>query len=509
MTFARTLEETDDCSEPASSPAMLLTCDERQNDGVSQEPGKPHPPPPRSASPADEIYSVDLKLNAPKPIFKPSRPAAIPPAVACPDVKNGGRPKVAFRVPFMHKEAPNPLAENGSSGTKYTRSKSLPSMPTEEISSARRGEIRVSRTRPPPRTIEWGEFSTMQFLRHGTGTSLYIATLCDETVVVKAPKHGMQANATAEITEELKIEEATLRKMNHPGVIRLFGNGFMSMKDGSSLYFFVVEWLGGGTLSDRLNHIITPSNAESNLTIATRAMSAIEFVPSPGTFCLLPPKIPSKMALAEALRIGEELADILRYLHDEADSLEVVLHRDLKPDNIGFLSDGSVCLFDFGLTTTTPRRREDQILDKRLRTPPDEIEACLPRYRMTGHTGSVRYMAPEVALDQPYNQSVDVYSFSIMLWEMVSHKRPYAGMNVKMHRARVCENQERPPIKAAILQTDLALLLQAGWAHGMDERPSFFEIMNVLKKIRANHALAKSKPTFLTSLRGRIFTEGT
>ena len=35
---------------------------------------------------------------------------------------------------------------------------------------------------------------------------------------------------------------------------------------------------------------------------------------------------------------------------------------------------------------------------------------------MTGNTGSVRYMAPEVALDLPYNHSVDVYSFSILVW---------------------------------------------------------------------------------------------
>ena len=46
-------------------------------------------------------------------------------------------------------------------------------------------------------------------------------------------------------------------------------------------------------------------------------------------------------------------------------------------------------------------------------------------------------MAPEVALDKPYNQAVDVYSFSMILWEMLHRKKPYVGMNVRMHRSKV------------------------------------------------------------------------
>ena len=62
---------------------------------------------------------------------------------------------------------------------------------------------------------------------------------------------------------------------------------------------------------------------------------------------------------------------------------------------------------------------------------------CLPRYCLTGQTGSVRYMAPEVSLGEPYNQAVDVYSFSMVLWEMLHMKKPYFGMNVETHRQQV------------------------------------------------------------------------
>jgi serine/threonine protein kinase len=56
-------------------------------------------------------------------------------------------------------------------------------------------------------------------------------------------------------------------------------------------------------------------------------------------------------------------------------------------------------------------------------------ERLLPPYEMTGYTGSLRYMAPEVAVNQPYDESVDVYSTSLVLWEIASLERPYKGYN--------------------------------------------------------------------------------
>jgi len=120
------------------------------------------------------------------------------------------------------------------------------------------------------------------------------------------------------------------------------------------------------------------------------------------------------------------------YLHDEADANKVILHRDLKPDNVGFLAEGSLQLFDFGLATSVPRQpTSSESKGDDSSGGGDSSSSCagggggcvglgsgvvLPRYRMTGHTGSVRYMAPEVATDMPYNQAVDTYSFAMILW---------------------------------------------------------------------------------------------
>ena len=85
---------------------------------------------------------------------------------------------------------------------------------------------------------------------------------------------------------------------------------------------------------------------------------------------------------------------------------------DLKPDNVGFTSDGTLKLFDFGLCTCVKTHSD-----------PNDV------YEMTGNTGSLRYMAPEVALRKPYNEKVDVYSYGIMVWQMARDRVPFKGLS--------------------------------------------------------------------------------
>ena len=115
--------------------------------------------------------------------------------------------------------------------------------------------------------------------------------------------------------------------------------------------------------------------------------------------------------LARALRCGLELARALRYCHDDAIANMRVLHRDIKPNNIGFLADGRLVLFDFGLASLWPRS--------------GSAEDDAPR-ALTGETGSLRYMAPEVALNRPYNHKAEVFGFASVLWEMAAHVKPFA-----------------------------------------------------------------------------------
>lgn len=71
-------------------------------------------------------------------------------------------------------------------------------------------------------------------------------------------------------------------------------------------------------------------------------------------------------------------------------------------------------------------------------------ERLLPPYEMTGYTGSLRYMAPEVAVNQAYDESVDVYSLSLVLWEIASLERPYKGYNKAKFFDRVVRHKVQP-----------------------------------------------------------------
>jgi serine/threonine protein kinase len=104
-----------------------------------------------------------------------------------------------------------------------------------------------------------------------------------------------------------------------------------------------------------------------------------------------------------------------------------IIHRDLKPDNVGFTASGQLKLFDFGLCTCVRQRRSK-----------DEA------FEMTGNTGSLRYMAPEVALRQASSEKIDVYSFGIMVWLMARYRVPFIGMDRGQFMSEVVLGGDRP-----------------------------------------------------------------
>ena len=116
--------------------------------------------------------------------------------------------------------------------------------------------------------------------------------------------------------------------------------------------------------------------------------------------------------LQERLKVALEIAEALEYLH----SLNI-LHRDIKPDNIGFDIDGNIQLIDFGLA-------------KELKESDKNING---KYELTGNTGVWCYMAPEVAKGWAYDKTVDVYSFGILLWEICALERPFSQYTKEEH----------------------------------------------------------------------------
>ena len=172
-----------------------------------------------------------------------------------------------------------------------------------------------------------------------------------------------------------------------------------------------------------------------------------------------------KEELMERIRIAYSIASAMEYLH----SLNIIF-RDLKPDNIGFDKDNVLKLFDFGLAKEL--KTEDQKADG--------------RYELTGNTGSRRYMAPEVAKECPYEKSVDVYSFGILLWELCSAEKPFYGYSSGKHMQQVVIGGERPKMDSqhtAFWPENLQWLIKHCWSPFPAARPSFTDCKQVLQDI--------------------------
>ena len=167
----------------------------------------------------------------------------------------------------------------------------------------------------------------------------------------------------------------------------------------------------------------------------------------------------------DVLRLALDLAVALKYLHSEVHQDAIVIHRDIKPENLGLAPDGSLKLFDFGLCRCVLARSRDT-----------EV------YEMTGNTGSLRYMAPEVVLGQPYTERVDVYSFGMIMWTMARNKSPFKGFDRAMHRSRVVLGGERPKMDPE-WPGDFVALLDNCWHQESCLRPPFTVVCDLLNKM--------------------------
>jgi serine/threonine protein kinase len=141
----------------------------------------------------------------------------------------------------------------------------------------------------------------------------------------------------------------------------------------------------------------------------------------------------------------------MNYIHHQG-----VIHRDLKPDNILLDGELRVRICDFG--SSRPYEA-------------DVTMTCV---------GTPLYMAPEVA-DGHYDEKCDVYSFGLVLYEIITCDERFSGRGVKRRLYLDLQNGWRPDIPAGV--TPLSKnLIERCWDVNPKNRPSFEEIWNELYK---------------------------
>jgi serine/threonine protein kinase len=141
-----------------------------------------------------------------------------------------------------------------------------------------------------------------------------------------------------------------------------------------------------------------------------------------------------------------------------------LVYRDIKPENIGFDIRGDVKIFDFGLCKNLAPNLKSQGYG----------------YRLTGRAGSLPYMAPEVALMGTYDTKCDVFSFSILLWEIMSLAPAYKDLSPTQFMENVVVKNERlavpktwPPLTR--------LMLPEAWDVNPKSRPDMKRVAILIR----------------------------
>jgi serine/threonine protein kinase len=218
------------------------------------------------------------------------------------------------------------------------------------------------------------QYKIISFLGKGGMGKVYLAydSKLERKVAIKLIT-GDSAPGTNKINRFFR-EAKSASALNHPNILTVHEIGELT-----GTYYIVTEFIEGRTLKHYL--------AEENL------------------------------SLDSILEIALQIVSALSAAHEAG-----ITHRDIKPDNIMIKKGGFVKVLDFGLAKLTDSNTSNEI----------DPEAATKVNEMTAQgliIGTPKYMSPEQARGQKIDSRTDIFSFGIVLYEMIAGTPPFSGVN--------------------------------------------------------------------------------
>ncbi|KAF5782438.1 putative dual-specificity kinase TKL-Pl-4 family [Helianthus annuus] len=287
--------------------------------------------------------------------------------------------------------------------------------------------------------IDLAKLDIRNVIAHGTYGTVYRGVYDGQDVAVKVLDWGEDGLATVAETANLRTsfrqEVAVWHKLDHPNVTK-----------------FVGASMGTSDLKIPLNNA---SNSGHNSLPSRACCVVVEYLPGGTLKKYLIRNSRKKLSFKVVVQLALDLSRGLSYLHSKK-----IVHRDVKTENMLLDSNRTLKIADFGVA---------------------RVEAQNPR-DMTGETGTLGYMAPEVLDGKPYNRKCDVYSFGICLWEIYCCDMPYADLSFAEVSSAVVRQNLRPDIPKCC-PSSFANILRKCWDANPDKRPEMDEVVRLLEAI--------------------------
>lgn len=287
--------------------------------------------------------------------------------------------------------------------------------------------------------IDLASLNLRYVFARGTYGTIYRGTYGDKDVAVKVLDWGEDGMITAAEAASLRAsfqqEVAVWHKLDHPNVTKFIGASM-------------------GTSNLKIPSKSSSSDPQSSLPKKACCV-VVEYLPGGTLKQFLIKHIKKKLPYETVIQLALDLSRGLDYLHSKK-----IVHRDVKTENMLLDSEKKLKIADFGVA---------------------RVEAQNP-VDMTGETGTLGYMAPEVLDGKPYDHKCDVYSFGICLWEIYCCDMPYADLSFAEFSSAVVQQNLRPHIPRCCPHS-LGNIMKRCWDPKPENRPDMNEVVRLLEAI--------------------------